>query len=351
MKIGLIGLPGSGKSTCFRAVTGKMDQAHGRDDVAVVQVPDRRLEPIAQIYGSDKATPPEITFVDLMAVSEDEDAEARLSRLHGIVGDADVFALIIQAFGQIGHDGQALDPREDLEDLILQLALTDLEVVEKRIRRIESDATAKKDRSQYELDLLNRCRDHLSAGGLISTLELGEKDEKFLRGFNLLTARPMLVVFNVAESDMDGGVAQKAVEYADELGLPQLLFSAELEEEIAQLSVDEQQEFLADFGLEESARDRFITAAYELLDVITFFTASDKETRGWTISRGATAQEAAAEIHTDMGEHFIRAEVIPAAALIEYGSVAECRNQGEWSLQGADYTVKDGDILQIRFSH
>jgi hypothetical protein len=328
-----------------------MQESHGTDDVAVVQVPDPRLEPIAQIYESDKATPPEITFVDLMAVSEDEDAEARLSRLHGIVGDADAFALVVQAHGQIGHDGEPLEPQSDLENLILQLALTDLEVVETRIKRIQSDATAKKDRSQYELDLLGRCREHLAGGGLILTLDLGEKDKKFLRGFNLLTSRPMLVVFNVAESDMAGEAAQEAIAYADGLGVPHLLFSAELEEEISRLSGDEQQEFLADFGLEESARDRFITAAYRLLDVITFFTASDKEARGWTISQGATAQEAAAEIHTDMGEHFIRAEVIPAAALIEYGSVAECRNQGEWSLQGADYTVKDGDILQIRFSH
>ncbi|MFP3903817.1 MAG: DUF933 domain-containing protein [Armatimonadota bacterium] len=347
----MIGLPGSGKSTCFRAVTGKDQQSHGGDDLAVVQVPDERLEPIAEVFDSAKATPPEITFVDLMAVTEDEDVEGRLSRLKSIVGDADAFVLVIQAFGELDYTGEPLDPRSDLETLMLQLALTDLEVVENRLKRIHSDATAKKDRSPYEIELLERCREHLADGGLMLHLGLSEEDEKFLRGFNLLTSRPMLVVFNVAEDDSLGERAAEAMQYAEELDLPHLLFSGELEEEIAQLPPEDQQEFLADFGLEQAARDRFIKAAYELLNVITFFTASEKETRGWTIPQGANAQEAAAKIHTDMGEHFIRAEVIPAEALIQRGSVAACREHGEWSLQGADYIVEDGDILQIRFSH
>ncbi len=351
MKIGFLGLPGSGKSTCFRAVTGKTQQAHPGDDIAVVQVPEPRLETVARVYGSRKATPPELTVVDLTALHRGEDVTSRQTHLTGVAGDADAFALIVQAFGTVDHTGGELDPKADLEVLLLELCLTDLDVVGGRLERLQSGSVAKRDRSQYEMDVLQKCYDHLAQGGLMLQLQLEPEAEKLLRGFGLLTSRPMLVVFNVGEDDIAGEAIAPAIAHADSLGLPYLIFCAELEDEIAQLSPNEQQEFLQDFGLEASAREKLIKAAYDALEVITFFTAADKEARAWTVRSGTNAQEAAGKIHTDMGENFVRAEVIPCDALAEHGSVAECRNCGAWSLQGADYAVQDGDILLVRFTH
>ena len=351
MKIGLLGLPGSGKSTCFRAATGKAQQAGMGDDIAVVQVPEPRLQTVADPYESRAATPAELTFEDMPALHKGEDITGRQSRLAAVAGDADAFALVIQAFGSMDYSGGPLDPQGDLDTLLLELCLTDLDVLSGRVERINSGAIAKRDRNQYELSLLQKCVEHLEQGGLMLELELEAEAEKLLRGFGLLTARPMLVVFNVGEDDLSGAAIQSAIAYADGRGLPYLLFCAELEEEIAQLPPDEQEEFLLDFGLEQSARDRLLRAAYETLDVITFFTAADKEARAWTVRSGTNAQQAAARIHTDMGDNFVRAEVISFADLQKHGSVAECRKHGTWALQGADYPVQDGDILLIRFTH
>jgi len=350
MKIGLLGLPGGGKSTCFRAVTGKAQEAQLGDDIAVVQVPEPRLDTVAEIYGSAKATPPELIVVDLTALHKGEDVVSRQTHLSAIAGDADAFALVLQAFGTVDHTGGELDPKDDLETLLLELCLTDLDVIGGRLERLQDGSVAKRDRSQYEIDVLQKCYDHLEQGGLMLQLELEPEAGKLLRGFGLLTMRPMLVVFNVGEDDLAGETISPAIEYADSLGLPHLVFCAELEDEIAQLSPEEQQEFLGDFGLEEAGRDRLIEAAYGTLDVITFFTAADKEARAWTARAGTNAQEAAGKIHTDMGEQFVRAEVIPCTALAERGSVAECRSHGDWALHGADYIVQDGDILFIRFT-
>ncbi len=351
MKIGLLGLPGSGKSTCFRAVTGKSQEAQLGDDIAVVRVPEPRLDTVAEIYDSAKATPPELTIVDLTALQQGEDVASRQTHLSAVAGDADAFALIIQAFGTINHSAGPLDPHNDLEVLLLELCLTDLEVIGGRLERLQDGSVAKRDRSQYEIDVLQKCHDHLEQSGLMLQLGLEPEAEKLLRGFGLLTMRPMLVVFNVGEEDLGAEKAAPAIEYAHSLGLPHLAFCAALEEEIAQLPPDEREEFLSDFGLQEAGRERLIQAAYGTLDVITFFTAADKEARAWTARAGTNAQEAAGKIHTDMGEHFVRAEVIPYSALAERGSVAECRKHGDWALHGADYIVQDGDILFIRFTH
>jgi hypothetical protein len=244
----------------------------------------------------------------------------------------------------------------ELDSLLLELALTDLAILERRLDRLDKDLRHGKKEVAGELELLQRCAAHLEAGGLLSRLELAEEDEKALRGFALLTRRPMLAVANVGERDAGGGALgpggnlEALAGRCQALGLPVMAFSAELEAEILELDPDEQAVFLADYGITEFARDAFVRAAFGLLGLITFFTANENEARAWNIPEGSTALEAAGKVHTDMVRGFIRAEVIACEDLRQAGSVAECRRRGTARLEGKEYPVKDGDILQIRFS-
>jgi len=352
MKIGLVGLPGSGKTTCFRLLTGQQaTDTHGQQsDVAVVAVPDPRTERIFELCQPKKMTQPEITVLDLLALRGGDSAAGEELHLVKVAGEADAFALVIQCFGELDHQGEPLDPRSDLDTLLMEMALTDLTIIEGRLTRLEKDGGSKEAHDRWEHELLSRCRDHLSSGHLLGQMNFAPDERKHLRGFTLLTMKPLLVVFNVAEDDLQGRIAQPARQLSTQHQLPPLTICAKLEEEISQLSPDEAKAFLTDYGLEEPGRDRFIRAAYQLLDVITFFTVNENEVRAWTISAGATAWEAAGKVHTDLQRGFIRAEVTAFAALDQHGSFAACREQGLMRLEGRDYSVQDGDILQIRFS-
>ena len=350
MKIGLVGLPGSGKSTCFRVLTGQeQTEGYGQHaNVAVIAVPDPRSERIYDLCQPKKMTQPEITVLDLLALRGGDSAAGEELELVKVASDADAFALVVQCFGDLDHRGQPLDSRADLETLLLEMGLTDLTIVEGRLKRLEREGGPREAHDKWEHELLSRCRDHLCTSGLLRQLEFAEDEAKHLRGFSLLTTKPLLVVFNVAEDDLHSEPA--AQDLADEHGLPTFSLCAQLEEEISRLSPAEQTEFLVDFGLTELAQARFIQAAYQLLDVITFFTVNENEVRAWTISAGATAVEAAGKVHSDMQKGFIRAEVTPSAALDEHGSLAACREHGLLRVEGRDYVVQDGDILYIRFS-
>ncbi len=354
MKVGFIGLPGSGKTTLFGLVTGQElspeDMGRAEARMGVVKVPDERLPRIAEIYGSATITPPEITFVDLMALHRGDKHGARDDSMTKIAGDADAFALVIQGFGELDYEGNPLEPASDLEALLLEMSITDLGVVERRLERLEAELKAARDKSSIERDLLTRVAEHLTEGRLVRDMDLHEDEKRMLRGFNLLTAKPLLVVFNVSEEDLRAETCTGACKVAERAGLQWMAVGAALEQEIAQLDEESRVEFLAEFGLQAPARDRFIRACYDLLDVITYFTANEKEAHGWTISSGATAREAAGKVHSDMYEGFIRAEVIPFERLDELGSVAACKEAGCVRLEGRDYVVQDGDILQIRFS-
>lgn len=349
MKIAILGLPGGGKSSVFRAATGRGHDHHSGDDLAVLKVPDARLARIVEFYKSKKITMAELALVDVTALTRGEDVASRQRHLSQLAADADAFALVIQGFGSMDYTGGDLDPRSDLETLLLELALTDLDVIARRIERIQTGPKA--DRSQFELKTLQKAHDHLAEGGLVVGLDLSPEEQKTLRGFRLLTGRPMLVVLNVAEDDHQGERVAGAREYADALGLRSILFCAELEEELAAIPEDEREAFLADFGLAGSARDRLIRAAYDTVNVVTFYTAAHNESRAWTVQEGTCARDAAGKIHTDLAENFVRAEVIKSAVLLECASEAECRERGAIALEGADYVIEDGDIVLIRFTH
>lgn len=349
MKIGLIGLPGSGKSSCFSALTGLPPQPSGAGErVGVVRVPEPRLLRLAEIY-----SPPKITYAEIMLVDTDpiesggggQQVQKHLSRL---AQEADAFAIVLQCFGDLDATGSPLDPRSDLETLLLELTMADLDIVGRRLERIADGA--KKDRGSSEAHLLETLHAALSAGKPVIELGLTPDQKRLLSGMTLVSALPLLVACNVGEDDLTGEKAAGAVALADEQGLPHLHFCAALEIEIAQLPPEEQADFLADYGLEASAHDRFIRAAYDLLHLVTFLTAGEKEVHAWPVREGATAPEAAGKIHTDLQNGFIRAETVAFADLDQYGSLAECRKHGLVRLEGKEYVVKDGDVMHFRFN-
>ena len=348
MKIGLVGLPGSGKSTCFRLLTGK-EHVGGTSDVAVVEVPDPRVPRLVEIFDAPKIVQPEITFVDLMSVHAGDSGEGEALDLVKVAGDAEAFLLILQCFGEMDAAGAPLNPGGDLETVLLEMSLTDLAILEGRRVRLEK-STVKDAHNQWEVDLLHRCEAHLGEGGALRDMTLSEDERKYLRGFSPLSMKPWLVALNVAEDDLEGERAAEARALAEQRGLACMAFCAPLEAEIAQLPPEEQTSFAADYGLAEPGRDRLIHAAYQLLELITFFTAGPKEVHAWTLSGGATALDAAGKIHTDLEKGFIRAEVMSFADLDELGTEKAVKEAGRYRVEGRTYLVADGDILFIRFS-
>lgn len=349
MKIGLVGLPGSGKTTCFRILTGHAvaDSHHGAH-VATVPLPDPRLDRIAELCKTRKRTYADVTFVDFDALQRGQAQHGELG-LQKVAGGVDAFALVIQCFGTLDSRGETLDPVSDLETILLEMALSDLRIIEKHLDVLNKGP--KLDRTPQRMELMHRCRDHLSAGKALRSLDLHGEDLKVLRGFAPLTLMPVLVVCNAAEDGSQSARAAAVAKAAKSEGLAEICLSAELEEEIAQLPEEEQASFLADYGLEQPARQRFLQACFELLDLIVFFTANDSEARAWTVRRGATAPEAAGRVHSDLQQGFIRAEVTPFSWLDKIGTLHACKEKGYQRVEGKDYVVREGDILQIRFSH
>ncbi|MFW5866762.1 MAG: DUF933 domain-containing protein [Armatimonadota bacterium] len=354
MKVGFLGLPGSGKTTLFNVVTGRepdraeMGKAESR--MAVVKVPDERLPRLAEILNSAKIIHPEMVFVDLTGLHRDDGHGGQDESLTKVVGDADALALVIQCFGELDYQANPLDPAGDLEALLLEMTITDLGIVERRIERIQSELKSTRDKTSVERSLLERVADHLGEGKLARDLKMSDDEELLLRGFSLLTSKPLLVVLNVADDDLQGERASDAIAVAEAMGLEYQVIAATLEQEIAALDEEMRDAFLADYGLDEPARDRFVCACYDLLGVITFFTGNEKEARGWTIEGASTVREAGGKIHSDIYDGFIRAEITPFAMLDEYESFARCREAGVIRLEGREYITTDGDYLDIRFS-
>jgi GTP-binding protein YchF len=318
--------------------------------MAVVKVPDPRLPRLAEILSSAELIHPEMTFVDLVALHHDDGDGLQNDSLTKLVGDADALALVIQGFGEMDHQGNELSPAADLEALLLEMTITDLAIVEGRMERIEAKLKSSRDKSSVERTLLQGVADHLTEGLLVRDLPMSEEEALLLRGFSLLTNKPLLVVLNVADDDLSGERCREAIELAERMGLDYEIIAVTLEQEIAALDEEMRDALLADYGLAEPARDRFIRACYDLLGVITFFTGNEKEARGWTVEGGSTVREAGGKIHSDIYDGFIRAEIAPFAKLDELGSFAACRQAGAIRLEGRDYITEDGDYLDIRFS-
>jgi ribosome-binding ATPase len=354
--IGIIGLPASGKTTVFQALTradSPGTRTGSKGDTRIVAVPDARLDTLAAMYHPRKVTPATIEFVDPLVTGQ---LGARfVESLLALMRDADALAHVVRAFHHpaVPHPQGSVDAVRDFYALNNELLLADLGVVEKRLERLSKDI--KKVRNpdlDSEYALLQRCQEALESERPVRRLTLTEAEHKRLRGFGLLTSKAQLVVLNLDEAHMDATeseVLQFRARVQDP-GLEVMPLYGKIESEIAQLPPEEAQSFLQEIGLPQSGLDRFIRTSYELLGLCSFFTAGEKEVRAWTIPQGLLAPQAAGVIHSDLERGFIRAEVIHYNDLVASSSLAKGREVGKLRIEGKDYRVQDGDVLLIRFN-
>jgi hypothetical protein len=343
MKVGLVGFPGSGKTTVFSALTGQHAEtgyAGKKMHLGTVKVPDERVTALSQIYQPKKTTFAEIVFVDVPAPpgagGRSLDAQAVAA-----MREVDALAQVVRGFP--AEDGSAPDPLGELADLQAELTLGDLGPVERRLERLKKEKG-----KPGEAELLERIRTQLEQGGVLRDLSFSEPELQVMSGYRFLTLKPLLVVLNVAESALSQPIPEAVAAYCKERGLTVIPMSGKIEMEIAELSPEEQRAFVRELGQDEPAMPRFVRAAYAALDLISFLTAGEDECRAWTIRRGTTAQKAAGKIHSDLERGFIRAEVMHFSDFIALKSEARVREAGKLRLEGKDYIVKDGDIVHVR---
>jgi GTP-binding protein YchF len=362
LRTALIGFPSVGKTSLFQLMTSHADAhrgAHARVEAAVgiARVPDARLDRLAEMFKPRKPVAATVEVADLGGMGRPA-AEALLDVVPFRAADALVH--VVRAFrdASVPHAPGSLDPARDAQAMEDELILADLGVAEKRLERIERDLRkARTPLLDRERAVLVRCRASLEQGTALRALELDEENRKLLRGFQFLSAKPLLVVLNVDEADVS--LLSQAPAAAAAAGLDAFLsraatravpVCAKIELEISQLDSADGAAFLADLGLSEPGVARVIRAVYTLLGYMSFFTIGDHECRAWSIPRGSTALAAAAEVHTDMARGFIRAEVVTYDTLMARGSMAACREHGEVRLEGKDHVVLDGDIIHFRFA-
>ncbi len=351
MRMAIIGLPGSGKTTLFDAVTGRRDEpgsyaAPGSTQLGVVHVLDPRVDAAAKVVEAKKVTYALMEFIDLaglFAVNPVDPDSATAMR------DADGLVKVVRAFQTPTVPG-TVDPRRDLDEINADLFVVDLDIIERRIERLEltvKKPTPRQEAEKVELALLERCRTGVDAVGAIARLDLSEDEWKMLRGFRFLTEKPGVIVANIGESQIgDASVAASLGERHE----PILAVCAKTEKELLELDPDERGPFMADLGLGELSAQKLVLASLKALDLISFITAGEKETRAWLIPRGTPAVEAAGKIHTDLARGFVRAEVIAWDDFVPFGGWKDCKNKGKERLEGKEYIVQDGDVINIRFS-
>lgn len=353
----LVGFPSSGKSTLFQLMTSARESARGKADTAIgiSKVPDDRLDRLTAMYNPRKHATATIEFTDIVGAGKT--GAAALVDVAGYK-NADALVHVVRAFRDetVAHPRGSVDPARDAQAMEDELILADLGVVERRIERLDKDLKKSKSGDlEKERDLLVKCKAALEDGQPLRSLGLAGDDLKRLRGFQLLSAKPLLVVINLDEAD--ASTAGDIAVAAERTGLTPFLsraatkaasVCAKIELEIAELDAADAQSFLADLGLQESGLARVIRASYDLLGYMSFFTVGEDECRAWSIPRHTPAVDAAGEIHSDISRGFIRAEVVAYDALIARGSMAACREHGEVRLEGKEYLVKDGDIINFR---
>jgi len=364
MKLGIVGLPNVGKSTLFNSLTKAGAQAANfpfctiDPNVGVVSVPDERLDKLAALYNSKKVTPAVIEFVDIAGlVKGASKGEGLGNQFLANIREVDAIVHVVRCFedSNVIHVDGSVDPLRDIETINLELIFSDLEVLERRIAKVSKTARMDKNAAK-ELALLERIKKHLEDGKMAITMELeNEDEEEMFPTFNLLTAKPVIYAANVSEDDLaDDGASNEMVkkvrEYAKENSSQVFVICAAIEEELAELSDDEKQEFLADLGIEKAGLDKLVEASYDLLGLMSFLTSGEDETRAWTIKKGTKAPQAAGKIHTDFERGFIKAEVINYKDLLENGSLSAAREKGLVRMEGKDYVVADGDVILFRFN-
>jgi GTP-binding protein YchF len=345
MRIGLVGFAGSGKTTVFNTITG-LHAATGfgaQLNLGTVKVPDPRIDALSRHFKPKKTTYAEIVFSDIPGEHGAEKSGLSRKSLQQI-RDQDVLCLVLRAFPNPALERDA-DPDADLEAFAAECILADLQMVEKRLERTLREKT-----DPHEKETFEHLKATLEAEKPIRAIPPALLDRAILRGYGLLTDRPLLVVLNRSEGEAAVPLPDAMAKRLVAMHAAGLVLSASVEAEIAAMDPADQPAFLADLGLTESALARFIRTAYGLLDLVSFFTVGEDEVRAWPIRRGTKARAAAGKIHSDLERGFIRAEVIPYEAFMRVGSEHAAREAGVLKVEGKDYVVADGDILSIRFN-
>lgn len=345
MKIGLVGFAGSGKTTVFNTMTGlDVPVGYGGEvRLGTVRVPDERIDRLSAMFKPKKTTYAEMTFCD---VPGEHGAERKglSTRALSTIREQEALALVLRDFEDPAVEGDA-NPLRDLNAFSDECILADLQLVEGLLARARKENAPPADRDRFE-----RMQRVLEDGRPLRTLSADELDREPLKGYQLLTDRPLLVVVNRDEDRAAEPVPDDLATPIEQLGAAGLALSASVEAEIATLDAEDQAAFLQDLGLAESALARFIRSAYGLLDLISFFTVGEDEVRAWTITRGTVARKAAGKIHSDLERGFIRAEVMPYEVFMQHGSEQAVKAAGLFQIEGKDYVVGDGDIMNVRFN-
>jgi ribosome-binding ATPase len=355
MQIGIAGLPGAGKTTLFNALAHQHAQVGGytgsEPNLAVVKVPDERLDKLSELFQPKKHTPAEVRFIDVAGVAKgmgQDSSAALLAHLRTV----DVLVQVIGAF-QAGRD-----PRSDYEEFSLELQLADLGQIEKRVERLEKElrlgskgTPQERTMRERELAVLQRLRPVLEAGQPVRSVPLAADEEKAIASFGFLTQKPTLLALNLADEQDGSSVVDGVGSAVAELpGTGVLALPARLEMELGELAPDDAKEFMEAMGVSDSHLGEVITESYALARLLSFFTAGDDECRAWTIQQGTNAQDAAGAIHSDLARGFIRAEVIRWDQLLEAGSEAAAKKRGWVRQEGKAYLVQDGDVLHVLFN-
>lgn len=363
MKIGLIGLPLTGKTTLFNLLTNsdiqvsEFSQGKIEANQGMAMVPDERIHFLSDLNNARKLSFATIEVIDVPGLVKGSSAGKGMgNQFLDNIRRTDTLVHVIRVFENdiIIHSDGTVDPMRDIDTVNMELLFADLQVIENRIEKIEGTRKNKVTKEQLEeLEVLKKCKDGLEEGLLLNSIDFNEREEELLRTFSFLSEQPMILVVNIDEDQLARGEypgKEELEKYSEETNTPVIEICVKAEQEISQLSEEDRELFMEDLGIVESGIDRLSKTAYDYLGLISFLTAGEKIVKAWTIRKGSTAPEAAGKIHSDIEKGFIRAEVCRYNDIKEHGSMSKCKELGLVTLEGKEYVVQDGDIIDFRFN-
>jgi ribosome-binding ATPase len=365
LELVIMGLPQSGKTTVFNALTQASAETGGYstgDDeanLATVKVPDERLNILTDMFNPKRRVPAEVQYYDVAGLAKGVSEQGMSGRLLGYLSQGAALVHVVRAFqdDSVPHPEESVDPLRDIETIQMELTFSDMSLIERRLARIRDQVNklrgTERETTEREGVILQQLQETLEGGGLVRDVQLAPEDSRLIRGFGFLTEKPMLVLINVGEGQLGQQTEELVATAKERFGREGIAIDAlagKIEAEIAQLDADDAAMFLSDMGIDQVSRERVIRLSYELLGLMSFFTVGEDECRAWTVRRGTPAVEAAGEIHSDIQRGFIRAEIVGYDDLISAGGWAEARKAGTLRREGKTYVMQDGDVVHFLFN-